>query len=155
MRLPFVATLVALLALVGCNRESPKGGGGGPTPNTPEVKEQRQELKEAKREAREENTFRVQVPREVNVTRGKREEVEISLERNDAFKQTVKLEFKGGNGLKVIPADAVIKSGTNETKVFVEAAATAPLGEQTITVVGIPETGVPTSVPLKVDVNEK
>ena len=140
-----VAMLVGVLALVGCSRESPKGGPGKTTTTT-----------DSGRTVTREDSFKVQVPTGgTNVTQGKRQEVDISLNRNGDFKQAVKLKFDAPAGLKVVPAEATIKSGDNKTNVFVEAEEGAPVGRHSITVTGIPETGDATSVKMDIDVKKK
>jgi uncharacterized membrane protein len=159
-----VASLLAysLVAVVGCQRESTPGGPGktGKTDEKvtrTEAEPGRTEKTTSKTEAdRSEDTFTIKVPgTATNIERGKRQEVTISIDRGDAFKQNVKLQFKAPEGLKVIPPDPVVKTGENEAKVLIEVADNAPPGEKAVEVTGTPDTGKPTSVTMKVQVEKK
>jgi hypothetical protein len=89
------------------------------------------------------------------VTQGKREEVTVAVSRSDDFKQSVKLKFEAPKRLKIVPADATIKSGETKTNVFVEAADDAEVGRHSIKVTGVPETGKSATVSMDVDVKKK
>lgn len=152
-----VSLLIGMLALVGCNRESPKGGAAGDkkvtTTTSSNDKTQTTTIKETENR---DNQFSVKVPSGgTNVTQGKREEVTISLNRGDHFKQAVQLKFDTPQGVKVVPAKTTIPADDNSTKVFVEVAADASVGRHTITVTGVPESGKATSVPMDIDVKKK
>jgi hypothetical protein len=157
MRKLHVGLLVGVLALMGCNRESPPGGPGAKT--TPgaakPVPDDSSKTPPPQAQNRDE-TFKVKVPSGgTNVTQGKREEVTISLSRGDNFNDTVHLKFSAPAGLKVVPADVSIKRGETKTNVMVEAAEDAPVGRQTITVTGSPESGKSTSVNMDIDIKKK
>lgn len=157
MRLALASLLMGLLVLTGCSRESPKGGPGA-TPETKPVTKvpATPEVKEAVKEAVRENTFSLKVPTgATNVTQGKRQEITISVNRGDSFKQAVKVKFETPPGIKMEPATATIAAGQNDTKVFIEALPTATPGETSVTVIGEPETGAPTSVKMGVEVVRK
>jgi hypothetical protein len=169
MRSLLATSLAGLLMLTGCNRESERGGPGAtsnpaaksgqPAPNTEAVKEARQDLREAKQEARQEarenQTFTLEVPKTTDVSRGKRQEVTVTLNRGENFDQMVKLQFKAPPGLKVVPDQAAIQKGESGSKVLIEAAADAAAGEQAIEVIGTPETGAAVTVRMPVEVQER
>ena len=160
MRKFHVGLLVGVVALIGCNRESPPGGPGAKatTPSTPAPRTtpaDGSKTPPTQAENRDE-TFKIKVPSGgTNVTQGKREEVTISLSRGSKFDDTVHLKFSAPRGLKIVPPDASIKRGENKTNIMVEAADDAPIGRQTITVTGSPESGQPTSVDMDIDVKKK
>ena len=139
-------TLMLVLTLVGCSQESPSGGPGAKSNTT-------------RNDGTPENradTFRVTVPSTaIHVTQGKREEVSIGLDRGRDFAQNVKLKFDVPKGLKVVPSDAMIKSGETKTNVFVEAADDATVGRHPITVTGIPDQGKSAAISMDVDVRKK
>ena len=154
---------VAFLGLTGCSRESEPGGPGvtqgGPVPVTEDVREAREELQEARQEARaeagEERTFTLSVPTGTDVERGNRQPVEISIDRGDEFDQAVKLQFQSPAGFRVLPDEVKIQAGEESANVLIEAAPDAPIGERTVTVTGIPETGAAVAVGMPVEVQER
>lgn len=156
MRKFHVGLLVGVVALIGCNRESPPGGPGAKaTPGAAKPAPDNSNVPAPQAQNRDE-TFKVKVPSGgTNVTQGKREEVTISLSRGDNFNDTVHLKFSAPAGLKVVPPDVSIKRGETKTNVMVEAADDAPVGRQTITVTGSPESGKSTSVNMDIDVKKK
>ena len=134
----------ALLTIAGCKNESDPGGPG--------VTARSESGAPARTETRE-NTFTLKVPSgTTDVERGKREEVTISIERREGFNQDVRLKFKTPAGVKITPADPVIKAGQNDTKVFIEAENEAVPGEKTIEVTATPQTGAATSMTMRVKV---
>lgn len=142
MKAVHASLLVLSLVLIGCDRESPRGGPGANGPTKSEVRSE---------------TFTVEVPGGgTNVTQGKREEVSISIDRGSNFKQPVKLTFEAPKGLKVVPSSATIKSGDSKTNVFVEAADDATVGRHRINVTGTPESGgKATSIAMDIDVKKR
>jgi hypothetical protein len=102
------------------------------------------------------NTFTLTVPAtETDLERGERKEVKIAIDRGDQFSQAVQLQFKAPAGLQVIPPDTVIKAGEEETTVMLEASETAPLGEVSIELIGIPGSGKSVATTMKVEVKER
>jgi hypothetical protein len=159
MRKLEIGLLIGAMALVGCTRESPKGGAPGDkkvtttskdgttTTTTTTTKEQT--------DARD-HQFTVKVPSgATNVTQGKQKEVTISLSRGSNFKEPVKIKIEAPAGIKVVPAETTIAADDNNAKVIVEAAADAAVRRHTVTVTGIPETGNSTSVDMDIDVKKK
>jgi hypothetical protein len=147
---------LALAGLVGCSTESKPGGPGATGTTGTATTRQDTSRTDTTRTDDTANTFTVKVPAgATNVEIGQREEVTISIDRGRTFNQNVKLSFKPVEGLKVTPADATIKAGENETKVFVEAAEGAALGNKTIEVTATPDTGKATSVTMTVEVVKK
>jgi hypothetical protein len=178
MKILHVTMLIGALTLIGCARESPKGGpGAAKTGTTGASKDTKTTTTTAttdddnrdttktkttttttKNDTRtdRDNTFSVRVPSvATNITQGKREEVTISINRDGDFDQPVNLKFQAPQGIKIVPAEASIKTGETKTNVFVEAAEDAPVGRHSITVTGSPQTGAATSVKMDVDIKKK
>jgi len=188
MRLSLVGLLVVALTLVGCSRESSKGGPGAkvakgtgttttttpstaPSTTTPSTTTTKIETtppppvgttktetttKKTDTTAAKNDTFSIKVPSgATNITQGKNQEVTVSVNRGSAFKQSVKLSFKAPEGIKITPPDASVKSGENDIKVLVQVGDNVPVGKQTITVTGTPDTGDATSVNMDIDVKKK
>jgi hypothetical protein len=154
MKIHFVSLLGIAVILVGCNKESPKGGPGyKETTSTTTTTNGNTVTKQT--ENRDE-TFSVKVPTGGStVTQGKREEVTVSLNRGTNFKQAVKVSFEAPAGLKVIPASVTVKGDETKTNVLIEAAEGATVGSHSITVTGTPETGKSTSVNMDIEVKKK
>ena len=154
MKTSHVGALIVTLVLVGCDRESPKGGPGSKAVTITTTKPDGTTTQQ-KTENRDE-TFAVKVPAGgTNVTQGKREEVTISLTRGDSFKQDVHLKFETPKGIKVVPPTVSIKNGDSKTNVLVEAGENAPVGRQSITITATPESGQATSVNMDIDIKKK
>lgn len=153
----FVASLLAtslILNVIGCSRESPRGGPGAKTTTTTTTNEGKTST-ESTNENRA-DTFKVKVPAEAtNITQGKTHEVTIALDRGRDFKQAVKLKFEAPKGVVVTPPETTIQSGENKITVSVEASDNAEVGRHTITVMGIPDQGTKTSVNMDIDVKRR
>lgn len=130
-------TVVLTLALVAVSRgtDSPKGGSVGNGEG-----------------------FKIDVPTFcTDVKQGEIENVSISLQRGDSFKQDVKLEIKliKGEGLTFDPSSLLIKAGDQpEVQLSIIVAKKAAIGEYIISVTGTPTTGEATSVEFNVNVVE-
>jgi hypothetical protein len=175
MKTVHIAMLVGALGLVGCTRESPKGGPGatntGPTTtaskDTQKTTTTTTPTDDGKTQTttkttttttndKRDDTFTVQVPAgATNVTQGKREEVTISIDRDGDFNEPVHIKFSAPKGITMVPAETSIKTGETKAKVAIEAAADAPVGRHSITVTGSPQTGASTSVKMDIDVKKK
>ncbi len=129
-----VALVVGAVALVGCTK-SEEGGRAGT------------------------DTFKVVVPLiGTDVKQGEIQTLHVSVERGEAFKQDVKLEFKApkGSGLDVDPGSTTVKAGDKgDVQVKITAAKDAALGDQTILVEGTPDKGDPAKTEFKVTVSAK
>ncbi len=132
MKLALVVGLIAMAALVGCQKSEPGGRGG-------------------------DDTFKVVVPAmSADVKQGEIQTVRVSVERGAGFKQPVKLEVKAPTGLQVDPESTTVKPGDKgDVQLKVTAAKDAPLGEQKIMVKGTPDKGEPAEVEFKVTVSAK
>jgi uncharacterized membrane protein len=132
---------------VGCNKSEPGGRGGN-------------------------DTFRIVAPTlSVDVKQGEIQTARISVERGAGFQQEIKLEIKAPAGLqidndseKIVDVGAVhvttgsikVKPGDKgDVQLKITAAKDAPLGEQTIRVLGTPDKGEPTEATFKVTVSAK
>ena len=126
-----IVMTLALATMYGCQSSSPQGGsvlkGEG---------------------------FRIAVPTfSTEVKQGEVQSVTISLERGKYFKQDVKLQIEASKGISPDPTSILIKSSDRpEEQIQITVARDAALGEYSIRVMGIPETGDPTSTLFKVKV---
>ncbi|RIK77433.1 MAG: hypothetical protein DCC68_17385 [Planctomycetota bacterium] len=142
----FIATTLMLtFALVGCTKESPKGG-----PGAAEAERNSNAASDA-----DERTFTLKVPSiTTTVEQGGRDEVTLAIDRGDQFKEDVTLKFQAPAGVKVTPAETAIKSGAEETKVTIEAAPDAPPGDTHIEVTAVPQTGQSVSQKMPISVTK-
>ena len=157
MRKLHIGLLIGAIALVGCTRESPKGGAPGDKKVTTTTTRDGATTTTTKKQTdASDREFSVKVPSgATNVTQGKQKEVTISLSRGSNFKEPVKVKIEAPAGIKVVPAETTIPADDNKAKVVVEAAPDATVGRHTVTVTGIPETGNSTSVDMDIDVKKK
>ena len=132
MKTALVVGLIAMAALVGCQKSEPGGRGG-------------------------DDTFKVVVPAmSAAVKQGEIQTVRVSVERGAGFKQGVKLEVKAPTGLEVDPESTLVKPGDKgDVQLKITAATDAPLGDQKIMVKGTPDKGEPAEVEFKVTVSAK
>jgi hypothetical protein len=160
------SVLIALLSagLVGCHKESPKGG-----PGKDVVKEHQQTKVETgpggevtRKEERttevgtdKSNTFAVKDPGTVHVKQGESKDVTISIDRGRKFEQAVTLTFKPDAGIKVAPETVTIPGKDHKAEVHVSADPKATVGSHSVEVKGNPETGASTALKIAIDVKEK
>lgn len=130
---PTGVVAAALLIATGCNNSSP---GGNTATN---------------------DSFKLKAPTmATTLKQGDRETVTLTLDRGAEFKQNVKLDAQAPKGLKVDLANTTVNSKDKaDVAVTVEADKTAALGDHVVKITGTPETGVATSVDIKVKVEEK
>ena len=127
-----IVLMLVLAAMYGCqSSSSPRGGG-----MTKDV------------------GFKVAVPTfSTEIKQGQAQNVMVSLERGDYFKQDVKLQIKTSTGISVDPTSVVIKANDKpDVQLKIAAAQNAALGEYRVSVMGIPETGESTSTTFTVTV---
>jgi uncharacterized membrane protein len=100
--------------------------------------------------------FKIAVPTfDTKLKQGEVQEVTISIERGELFKQDVTLEIKltKGEGLKLDPTKVVVKAAEkSDVQITITASKDAAIGEHVITVIGTPTTGEPTSMEFNVKV---
>jgi uncharacterized membrane protein len=100
--------------------------------------------------------FKIAVPTlDVKLQQGEVQNVTVSLERGDYFKQDVKLEIKlpKGEGISIDPTSVTIKASDKpDVQLRVTVAQNAALGEYHVSVKGIPKTGESTSTVFTVKV---
>jgi uncharacterized membrane protein len=121
-----IVITLALATMSGCNSSSPEGGsvlkGEG---------------------------FRIAVPTlDVKLQQGEVQNVMVSLERGEYFKQDVKLEItlSKGEGISVEPTSVIVKANDKpDVQLSITAAKNAAIGEYHVSVKGIPKTGESTS----------
>jgi hypothetical protein len=142
-----------LLVLVGCNRESPRGGPGAEKANKGEKTSTSTASSTSPDRA---DTFTIKVPSgNTNVTQGEQKEVTVTLSRGSKFDEDVKLAFKAPNGIQVTPPDTMAKKGGDEIRVTVKAMPDAPVGTTNIEVTGTPTHGSATKVEMAVEIKKK
>jgi len=139
-RIACVVTALALGALVGCNTSPP---GGSP----PAAGGQRS------------TSFKLKAPlTSTSIKQGETQTVKLSVDRGKDFKEDVHLKVElmdNPKGIKVEPADPVVKASDKEDLALkVTADKDAAIGEHTIRITGVPETGVAAPVEFKVTVKE-
>ncbi len=90
---------------------------------------------------------------DVKIKQGETESVNISLHRGEYFKRDVTLEIKASKGIRVEPAEALVKASEKpDVHLRITAAKDAALGEYKIYLKGTPETGEATSTEFTVKV---
>jgi uncharacterized membrane protein len=126
-----IVLMLAMAAMYGCQSSSPRGGG-----MTKDV------------------GFKIAVPTfSTEIKQGQAQNVMVSLERGDYFKQDVKLQIKTSTGISVDPTSVVIKANDKpDVQLKIAAVQNAALGEYRVSVMGIPETGESTSTAFTVRV---
>jgi hypothetical protein len=161
-RLISVLVVAALATVVGCNT-SGTGGSTGSRSSTTDHSSTHQsgygpgDTHEEKHHLPAvgggQDTFRLSGPLLATaIKQGERKEITVSASRGSDFKQDIQLKITAPNGLKVTPANPVIKAGDKEAKLEVEVAKDAPIGDQTISINGVPAEGAATATPLEVKV---
>lgn len=133
-KLMMIVVTLALVAVSGCytvQSKSPKGGsvlkGEG---------------------------FKISVPTfDVKMKQGEVQNVAISVDRGESFKQDVKLEIKAADGISIAPTNLMVKAGDSpDVQLRVTVPKDAALGVYLVTVSGMPETGESTSTEFGVKV---
>ena len=127
-----IVLMLALAAMYGCqSSSSPRGGG-----MTKDV------------------GFKIAVPTfSTEIKQGQTQNVTVSLERGDYFKQDVKLQIEASKGISVDPTSVIIKASDKpDVQLRIEVAKGAALGKYLVYVKGTPETGEPTSTVFDVKV---
>lgn len=144
-----IPTMCAALALTGCAKESPPGGPGATTTPAPNGN------KTYTSDAAKENTFTLKVPgTDVHIDQGETDEVTVSIDRGDDFKQKVAVAITTPEGVTATPNKFDIMPGETEFKVTLAAGATAPVGPGNVKVDATPETGTAVSQSFKVDIKK-
>ena len=100
------------------------------------------------------NGFKIAVPNfSTEINQGDRQNVTISLHRDENFKRDVTLEIRASKGISVEPTNVVVQaSDTPDIQLRIAAAKDAAIGEYRIYVKGTPQTGESTSTEFKVNV---
>jgi uncharacterized membrane protein len=126
-----IVMTLALAALFGCQSSSPRGGG-----MTQDV------------------GFKIAVPTfSTEIKQGQTQNVTVSLERGNYFKQAVKLQIQASKGIRVEPTDVLVKANESpEVQLQIAATKDTALGAYRVSVKGTPKTGAPTSTAFTVTV---
>jgi hypothetical protein len=150
-----VASVAALIGVLGCT-----GGGtpGGPGVDKAKKQEKDSQLKKAQDAVRQpEETFTLSVPTfATKIKQGEAKEVTIGIKRGKNFDQDVALKLEGvPKGVTAEPAAASIKKSEKEAKINFKAADDAALGDFTVKVIGHPEKGEDATNEFKLTVAKK
>lgn len=123
---------LAAVIFAGCNK-SPEGG----TPGTS-------------------SSFTISAPSiATTIKQDNKESVKLTLNRGTDFKKAVKLTATAPEKIKVdLSKDSVAPSDSNEVMLNIAVAKDAPLGKQTIRVVGTPDGGAATTVEVEIKVEK-
>jgi uncharacterized membrane protein len=101
-------------------------------------------------------SFKIAVPTfDTKIKQGETQNVTITIERGESFKQDVALNVKlsKGEGLTFDPAKTTVKAGDKPgVQLRITALKTAAIGDYKVSVTGTPTTGEPTSVEFTVKV---
>jgi uncharacterized membrane protein len=126
-----IVLMLALAAMYGCQSLSPRGGG-----MTKGV------------------GFTIAVPTfDTDVKQGQTQNVTVSLERGDYFKQDVKLQIETSTGLSIYPTDILVKASESPAvQLRIATTRDTALGSYLVSVKGTPKTGEPTSTAFTVKV---
>ena len=131
-----IVVALVLTAVSGC-KDKPRGGPEGGSVASGE-------------------SFKIDVPNfDTKIKQGEVQNVTISLERGDSFRQDVTLEIKlvNGNGVTFDPAKILVKAGDKpDVQIQVSAAQDAAISEYRVSVVGTPKTGESASTQFNVKV---
>jgi uncharacterized membrane protein len=98
--------------------------------------------------------FKIAVPTlDTKLQQGEVQNVTVSLERGEYFKQDVKLQIEASKGISVEPTSVTIKANEKpDVQLRITAAKNAAIGEYNVSVKGIPKTGESTSTAFTVKV---
>jgi hypothetical protein len=142
MKRTFAGLLVAaVVTLIGCTGNDNAGGPGATNPTG------KQPLY-----GQADNTFNLTAP-STSLKQGETKDISIGIKRGTNFQDDVTLKFADlPQGMTVDPAGPVIKHGDTETRVTLQAAADASLGDFTVRVTGHPTKGGDGSTDLKITV---
>lgn len=122
-------SLVACLFVVGCGKESGKGGAGADKGAT------------ADKENPDKNTFTVTVPGDTTVTMGKQQEISVEVNRNEGFEEEVTIAFEAPEGTKITPDEYVVKKDETTAKAMLTVEEGATAGDKKVKVTGTPKSG--------------
>ena len=88
-----------------------------------------------------------------DIKQGETQNVTVSLERGEYFKQDVKLQIKASTGISVDPTSVIIKASDKpDVQLRIAVPKDAAIGEYRVSVKGIPKTGASTSTEFTVKV---
>jgi len=155
----FFAFALVLGLLAGCSRESNKGGPGAKETTRTDTKTsdgKTTTTTSTTEGGNRSDTFSVKVPlTSTGLKQGERKEVTVTVSRGSKFDADVTLKFDPPAGLKVDPATAVAKKGSDDVRVHIEAMPDAAAGDKVVHVIGTGAGGPDAHVDLKVDVKKK
>jgi hypothetical protein len=158
--------VLATLGLSGCAKESTPGGPGAtsrtersyqtPDSRTPPstTKTEPGSVEPDNKAVDSASTFTLKTTRgEVDLKRGERKEISISVDRGSNFNQQVELQLKAPHGLNVTPETVTIPANATEAKITIEAEPDAPVGKVSIEAAGVPATGRSTALKIPIEVH--
>jgi uncharacterized membrane protein len=99
-------------------------------------------------------TFRLSGPTlSTNIKQGDRQTVNISVNRDRDFRQTIRLSAQAPEGLNAEVGKPTVAPGEpDEVPVTISVSQNAPLGDHIVKVTGTPDTGAATTVDVRVTV---
>lgn len=156
--------MAAVAIFAGCNKSEPGGPGatgraGTPHAGAPDSGRVIRGAGDHDNTAtpNKNDTFTIHAPAtSTTIKQGESNTVKIKVDRGSAFKQDVRLSFEAPQGITIEPSTATVKASEDETHTFtLKAAPNAPLGEESVKVIGTPQTGKATDVTFKVKVEKK
>jgi hypothetical protein len=157
----FLILPVALAAVIalGCDNTSPTGGGRSTTSSTGGNSRGTTPPADRSGDAGrvdKSTTFSVKGPAlATGVKQGEKKNIDLTIDRGSNFKDAVKLAAEAPMGLKVEIAKANVAAGDDPKVVMsVEADKDAPLAEHVGKVTATPTAGTPTSLDVKVKVEQ-
>lgn len=139
MRTSFAGLLVlGLLVAVGCSQDKPGGPGVAESPNSEEAATPAPTVAAKPILGEGENTFSLSMPfRSVTVNQGEEKSVVIGINRGRNFGEEVKIKLAGlPAGVSMTTAEPVIKHGSTDAEIVLQAADDAALGDFTVKVTG-------------------
>lgn len=139
MRYAICGLLMSSAFVLGCQKESSKGGPGASNDKQNDST----------------NVFTLKVPKNaVEIEQGQEGKVTISINRGKTFDQAVKLSFDLPKGVEVTPDDAELKKGQAQREFSFKAKKDADVGDHAVKVTGTPESGPPTTVSFALKINK-
>jgi len=121
-----IVMTLASVAICGCQSQSSSPRGGGMTKDV---------------------GFKIAVPTfSTEIKQGQTQNVAVSLERGDYFKQDVKLQIQASKGISIDPTEVLVKaSDSPDVQLRISTTKDTALGAYRVAVTGTPKTGEPTA----------
>jgi hypothetical protein len=149
MKKTLLVAAFAVAVATGCNQSPP----GGKSPATPHGTTNSSDTSSV---TGDKGTFTIKAPvLSTTIKQGDKQTIQLTVSRGSEFKQNVKLSADAPKGLTAEFAKSAVAAGDPEdVPLSVSVDKDAPIGDNTIRVTGTPDNGNPTSVEVKVKVDE-